>query len=678
VSTKLGEFPTVADTNWHFLRMEVQGNQLRVRTWDNPWIEPTTWNLEVTDNSVTGTGNNQASFTRLGAGPQPARAVALDHITMTNPSAAEPALATYGWDKQGRLTGQTSPDGSRSWHYGDGRLDTYTQNVPDAAFTTDLGYDAAGRIAAETTAGATTSYDYDAAGQLTQVVRPGGTDSYTYDDLGRRQTKSIAGAVTTYDYDDADQLTSTTGAESTTYTWDAAGRMLTSKTGATTTSFTYDPAGQLATEKRGGTTLTRTVNGDGQLTAVTNQSGATTRIDWDTSQPIPEPSLFTTTANQATTLTDTAGTTTAYRQGDTNKALPLDVYGSALKTSASNGLAGAAGYDAFGNPTTTIGFADIRLGYRGELTEANTVHLRNRQYNPATGSFTTRDPLDGVDGTPTVTNPYHYADNDPINKTDPLGLRPGDGSITDGQAGAACDSVGGRLVLWGSTGSKVCMEPPIGRNEGGSCWPPMTPGGDALVYHQGGCGVWNTTIECARGDWIPGANFICQHSEGIIQGLTVIAVVALGVATGGAAVVAVGGSAGIAIPTGGGALAFAGGGTVAGGGAIVLSPAAAGTLVGSVAGIQTLIHMASDGTHGALRGGEGDRDLDANEIRSNADETYFQEDSPGVLRRIFIQHSGSERLVAIYDVGSNVAVTVIRMTAGGVASRVASGRWFNP
>ncbi len=33
------------------------------------------------------------------------------------------------------------------------------------------------------------------------------------------------------------------------------------------------------------------------------------------------------------------------------------------------------------------------------------------------------DPLDGINGTPTVANPYHYANNDPTNQQDPLGLR---------------------------------------------------------------------------------------------------------------------------------------------------------------------------------------------------------------------------------------------------------------
>jgi len=35
------------------------------------------------------------------------------------------------------------------------------------------------------------------------------------------------------------------------------------------------------------------------------------------------------------------------------------------------------------------------------------------------GTYGTPDPLDGIAGTTTETNPYHYTDNDPTNKTDP-------------------------------------------------------------------------------------------------------------------------------------------------------------------------------------------------------------------------------------------------------------------
>ncbi len=43
--------------------------------------------------------------------------------------------------------------------------------------------------------------------------------------------------------------------------------------------------------------------------------------------------------------------------------------------------------------------------------------------------------------TPTVANPYHYADNDPLNKTDPTGLRPGDGDVTRPRPGPGSGSV---------------------------------------------------------------------------------------------------------------------------------------------------------------------------------------------------------------------------------------------
>lgn len=40
------------------------------------------------------------------------------------------------------------------------------------------------------------------------------------------------------------------------------------------------------------------------------------------------------------------------------------------------------------------------------------------------GRFTTEDPLEGVPGEVVLANPYHYANNDPLNQVDPLGLRP--------------------------------------------------------------------------------------------------------------------------------------------------------------------------------------------------------------------------------------------------------------
>ena len=60
------------------------------------------------------------------------------------------------------------------------------------------------------------------------------------------------------------------------------------------------------------------------------------------------------------------------------------------------------------------------------MTINGLTYLRARNYDSATGTFTTADPLDGVDGTAVVANPYHYAGNDPSDRTDPRGLRSSD------------------------------------------------------------------------------------------------------------------------------------------------------------------------------------------------------------------------------------------------------------
>jgi RHS repeat-associated protein len=48
-------------------------------------------------------------------------------------------------------------------------------------------------------------------------------------------------------------------------------------------------------------------------------------------------------------------------------------------------------------------------------------YLRARYYNPATGRFLSRDPLDGKAIDPKTLHKYLYAGGDPINKIDPTG-----------------------------------------------------------------------------------------------------------------------------------------------------------------------------------------------------------------------------------------------------------------
>jgi RHS repeat-associated protein len=82
-------------------------------------------------------------------------------------------------------------------------------------------------------------------------------------------------------------------------------------------------------------------------------------------------------------------------------------------------------YDAFGNVTrdTSPGFQPF--GFAGGLLDRDTglVHFGARDYDPALGRFTSRDPLGFAAGT---TNLHEYAANDPVNRSDPRGLQDDD------------------------------------------------------------------------------------------------------------------------------------------------------------------------------------------------------------------------------------------------------------
>ncbi len=100
-------------------------------------------------------------------------------------------------------------------------------------------------------------------------------------------------------------------------------------------------------------------------------------------------------------------------------AVAQDAHGSIIP-STGNTWARSATYSAYGTPTGTNTF-EARLGYRGELTIDNQVNLRARNYQSSIGMMTSRDPAPGRPGTTTLVNPYHYADNNPLNRTDPTG-----------------------------------------------------------------------------------------------------------------------------------------------------------------------------------------------------------------------------------------------------------------
>ena len=80
-------------------------------------------------------------------------------------------------------------------------------------------------------------------------------------------------------------------------------------------------------------------------------------------------------------------------------------------------------YDAFGNSFNETGTTPNNYLYRGEQYDSDLglYYLRARYYNPLTGRFLSRDPLNGNAIDPASLHKYLYAGGDPVNALDPTG-----------------------------------------------------------------------------------------------------------------------------------------------------------------------------------------------------------------------------------------------------------------
>lgn len=300
-----------------------------------------------------------------------------------------------GYDHAGRATSQTiSHDGTDRAALG------YAYNAGDQLTTqTDSG---------ELTA--SHSYDYDTHGRLSAD----GSDAFNYDDAGN--LTAMRGA--TLSYDAADRLTSTQAGDTTSYAYDESGnRTQTAPPTGPVTDYGYDQADQLTSvDDHTGVPITYTYAADG-LRATKTKNTQTTNYTWDRSGGLP----VLLAKDSTRYVYDPAGLALEQINSDGNVSyLHHDRLGSTrLVTNADGSTQATYSYDAYGNRSTESGSSSVPFGYAGQYTDTDTglIYLRARYYDPATGQFLTRDPLE------TITNaPYAYANGDPVNNSDPSGL----------------------------------------------------------------------------------------------------------------------------------------------------------------------------------------------------------------------------------------------------------------
>jgi RHS repeat-associated protein len=265
-------------------------------------------------------------------------------------------------------------------------------------------------------------------------------DAYTYNDendLTSQVSTPAAGSATTY----TNAFPATTGADgphaiasqqaqgpggttTTSYGYDAAGNTTSMTTGSTTTGLNWDGTGQapgqLAAITRGSTTVASYIyDAGGSLLLQTD--GSTTTLYLPDEQIVSTGGTLSGTRYYSlggvTVAARTSSGTVDYLAGNQQNTYTVAINASTLAVTRRY-------YDPFGNPigTPATSWPGTRGFVGGTADEATGLtNLGAREYNPATTTFVTTDPI-LTPSNPQDLNPYSYAADNPVTKSDPTGL----------------------------------------------------------------------------------------------------------------------------------------------------------------------------------------------------------------------------------------------------------------
>ncbi len=306
--------------------------------------------------------------------------------------------------------------------YGD--VASRTAQGPGGASLYEESYtrDAGGRIVARTEAVAgerhSFAYAYDSAGQLTQVTRDGSVlGTYAYDANGNRTLADGVAAT----YDAQDRLVSV---GSRTYTHAASGELVVRPGQTAGTHFQYDELGQLErVDLEDGRVVEYVLDHASRRVARRENGVLQRRFVWqgrlqvaaelDAAGGLVSRFVYATRPNVPDYMV---------RGGVTYRILTDHLGSPRLVVRADTGeVAQRMDYDSWGRVLrdTQPGFQPF--GFAGGLWDADTglVRFGARDYDPALGRFTAKDPIGFANG---LTSLYAYVGNDPVNWVDPTGL----------------------------------------------------------------------------------------------------------------------------------------------------------------------------------------------------------------------------------------------------------------
>lgn len=348
------------------------------------------------------------------------------------------AITTYyAYDALGRPTRVSHPNGTGSTYAYDpiGRVTrTATTGTNTAGGSTNLARltyaydDASNPISITDKSGQRSSFSYDVLDRLTKEAYPERTYTYTYDAAGNRKTMTrdtpTTNLVTTsYAYDAAGRMTR---AGSTTYGYDKMGNMTSKTKGSTTTRYRYDYEGMMT---RAGT---KTYARDPLGRVVSSTFGAkTTAYLFDGQQIIEEktgtsaPAYYARGLDQQLVSRRTGTGSPSYYHHDAIGSVTT-------LTNNSGAMTDTYAYTAFGSVRAKTGTSAQPFQYLGNTYDpATKLHdFHARMYDPSVGRFLSEDPVTGLPSLTQTMNPYSCSANNPLRYPDPSG-RLGNGMVDD-------------------------------------------------------------------------------------------------------------------------------------------------------------------------------------------------------------------------------------------------------
>ncbi len=253
------------------------------------------------------------------------------------------------------------------------------------------------------------SLAYDRVGNATYIAGTAGTGSPVYD---KNRITSWPGY--TFTRDSAGNVASRTNTASgltTSYHWSADGLLDSVTAGSRVIQYDYNAFGQLVRKRVNGTIGRHLVWDQGHLFA---------ELDGALASRVAEYAYYPGTDRPLAIMTGaTAVTKTAYYHQDAQG----NVIGLVTSAGAVDGAAIITKpWGEFEAWVPGVATADTnRLRWKGLIYEGDSTQLyyvRARWYDPVTHRFLTQDPI-GLEG---GVNPYVFAGNDPVNRSDPSGM----------------------------------------------------------------------------------------------------------------------------------------------------------------------------------------------------------------------------------------------------------------